>query len=90
MKLCKIRIYLLINTHLHKEGRQLMANVTIVSDELSKERVEQLQEKVTKLEEENNYSAHAIQHYLGYYENLRVSLACEKRNIIMNCRQCGR
>lgn len=67
-----------------------MANVTIVSDELSKERVEQLQEKVTKLEEENNYSAYAIQHYLEYYENLRVSLTCEKRNIIMNCRQCGR
>jgi len=67
-----------------------MANITIVSDELSKEKVEQLQEKVTKLAEENNYSAHAIQHHLGYYENLRVSLACSKRDIIMNCRQAGR
>jgi len=64
-----------------------MANITIVSDELSKEKVEQLQEKVTKLAEENNYSAHAIQHH---YENLRVSLACSKRDIIMNCRQAGR
>jgi len=67
-----------------------MANVTIVSNELSKKKVEELQEKVTKLEEEYHYSAHSIQHHLGYYENLQVSLAYAKGNIIMDCRQAGR
>lgn len=63
-----------------------MAKVTIVSDELSQEKVEELQKKVDDLENKFQPSAHAILHYLGFHENLTASLVYSKENIIMKCR----
>jgi len=60
--------------------------ITIVSDKLEKERVNELQEKANKLVNEHNYSAHAIQCDFGLHENVSVSVVCaSEEGFVLNC-----
>ena len=63
-----------------------MGLVTIVSDELSKEEVQNLQEETNNLIDEHNYNTHAIMHHFGLKKNISVSLYSENGQIMMNCR----
>lgn len=66
-----------------------MGLVTIVSDELSKEEVKNLQEEANKLADEHNYNAHKIMHHFGLNKNISVSLYTKNGQITMNCHKAA-